>query len=88
MPIRKVHIINCKKASIRRTPWIPWHDKEIVGIQNGVDDSTTSVSKGSTIEIDPTSVCYDWSGRKFYKVNRPKGWIFEGCIDYKENLDG
>ena len=31
----KARIINCRRASIRRTPWIPLKDKDIVGIKEG-----------------------------------------------------
>lgn len=82
MAFVKVKIVNCKKASIRRHPWIPLLTKDVVDIKDGVDDNTNIVSIGSTIEIDPTEVCYDWTDRKFYRVKNPKGWIYEGCVDY------
>lgn len=84
MALRTVKIINCKSASIRRTPWIPLHDQEIVGIKKGQQIDDTTVKIGSSVTIDTNEIQYDWTGRKFYKVIRPNGWIYEGCIDYKE----
>jgi len=81
MASRRVTIVNCKSASIRQTPWIPWRDKEIAGIRDGPKIENNVVKMGSAIEIDPNETCYDWTGRKFYKSIRPKGWIYEGCID-------
>lgn len=86
MALRKVKIINCKEASIRRTPWNPLHDKDISGIRKGVSNNSNKVSIGSTIEIDTNEVSYNWQGRKFYKVKNPRGWIYEGCIDYREEV--
>lgn len=89
MAIRRVTIVNCKSASIRRKPWDPWHENDITGIRNGPKESNDSVKMGSSIEIDTDEISYSWSGRKFYKVVRPKGWIYEGCIDYEEeSVDG
>lgn len=82
MAIRTVKVINCKTASIRRTPWIPLHDQEIVGIRSGQQTDGTIVKMGSSLQINTKKTCYDWTGRKFYKVLNPEGWIYEGCIDY------
>lgn len=84
MALRTVKIVNCKSASIRRKPWIPLHDREIVGIKKGQQIDDTTVKIGSLVTIDTNEIQYDWTGRKFYKVTRPNGWIYEGCIDYKE----
>ena len=81
-------IIGCRVASIRRTPWIPLHDKEIVGIRDGPNSEDTSVSNGSIIDIDPEQICYDWTDKKFYKVRNPEGWIYEGVVDYGGDIDG
>ena len=81
MALRKVTIVNCRKASIRRTPWIPWHDKDLTGVRDGPSIVNGSVKMGDSIEIDTEQISYDWTGRKFYKVLHPKGWIYEGCID-------
>ena len=70
--VKVVTIVNCKKASIRKTPWIPLHEKEIVAEKKF----------GDSIEIDPSKICYDWKNRKFYKVVNSRGWIHEGVIDY------
>lgn len=80
----KTQIVNCKTASIRRTPWIPLHDKEIVGIRDGpkFENNNESIQNGSIIEIDPDQVCYDWTDKKFYKVRNPEGWIHDGVINY------
>lgn len=81
----KVRIVNCKKASIRRTPWIPLRNKDIVGIRDGPNQNNKQVEiidQGEQIEIDPDTVCYDWTDKKFYKVRSPEGWIYEGVIDY------
>lgn len=80
MGYTKVKIVNCKRASIRRTPWIPLRDKDIVGIKDASINSENTVNAGSTIEIDQDNICYDWTDRKFYKVKNPDGWIYEGCI--------
>ena len=80
MSFRPAQVVNCKKASIRRTPWIPLHDEEISGYMDGSSDDSKTVSSGKTIDIDTEEVVYDWTGRKFFKVKRPKGWIYEGCV--------
>ena len=50
MAYRRVKIVNCKTASIRRTPWIPLHDKEIVGIRDGpILEDNTIVKSGETV---------------------------------------
>lgn len=84
----RVRIANCKKASIRRTPWIPLHDEEIVGIRDGPNQKLDAVKTGDFIEIDVDHFCYDWTDRKFYKVRNPEGWIYEGCVDLGGNNDG
>ena len=86
----KTHIVGCRVASIRRTPWIPLHDTDIVGIRDGpkFDSNETLVQNGSVIEIDPEEICYDWTDRKFYKVRSPEGWIYEGVIDYGGDTNG
>lgn len=86
MASRRVTIVNCKSASIRQTPWIPWRDKEISGIRDGPKIEGDSIKMGSSIEIDTDDKCYDWKGRKFYKTKRPKGWIYEGCIDLGDGV--
>ena len=86
----QTHVVGCRVASIRRTPWIPLHDKEIVGIRDGpkFDSDDLVVQNGSVIEIDPEEICYDWTDRKFYKVRNPEGWIYEGVIDYGGDTNG
>lgn len=89
MAYKRVQIVNCKTASIRRTPWIPLHDKEIVGIRDGpVFQEDVIVKAGDTIEIDPEDDCYDWTDRKFYRVRNPRGWIYEGVINLEDDSDG
>ena len=46
MAFIKTKIVNCKKASIRRHPWIPLLTKDVVDIKDGVDDNTNVVSIG------------------------------------------
>ena len=65
-------IANCKTASIRRVPWITIFDHDIVGEK----------TVGETIEINPNSICYDRTDRKFYRTRNPKGWIHDGVIAY------
>lgn len=86
----KTSIVGCRSASIRRTPWIPLHDTEIVGIRDGpkMENDETNIQNGSVIEIDPEEICYDWTDKKFYKVRNPEGWIYEGVIDYGVNANG
>ena len=86
----KTHIVSCRTASIRRTPWIPLHDNEIVGIRDGprFNDEDMQIENGSVIDIDPDEICYDWTNRKFYKVRNPEGWIYEGVIDYGGDTSG
>lgn len=86
----QTHVIGCRVASIRRTPWIPLHDKEIVGIRDGpkFDADETLINNGESIDIDPDEICYDWTGKKFYKVRNPEGWIHEGVIDYGGDTNG
>lgn len=70
---RQVKIANCKTASIRRAPWIPSLDEDVVG----------EVRNGETVAVNIDDICYDWKDRKFYKVNQGalEGWIFEGVIN-------
>ncbi len=84
----RVSIANCRKASIRRAPWIPLCDEEIVGIRDGPSKIFDSVNAGDFIEIDIAEVSYDWKNRKFYKVRNPEGWIYEGCVDLGGSNDG
>ena len=84
---RVVKIINCKRASIRRKPWIPLIDEEIVGLREGPNENNTKLKSGKTIMIDDSQVSYDWKDRKFYKTLNPDGWIYAGCIDLGDELD-
>lgn len=89
MAYKRVTIVNCKTASIRRTPWIPLYDKEIVGIRDGpVYNDDSLVKAGESIEIDPDNICYDWKNRKFYKVRIPDGWVYEGVISLGDGDSG
>lgn len=88
MPYTPVTIANCRRASIRRTPWIPMRRKEIVGIRDGPLDKSNTAELGESIDVDLDDICYDWTGRKFYKVRNPVGWIYEGCIDIGGDSDG
>ena len=65
-------IANCRKASIRKFPWVTPFDKEIVGEKK----------RGDPIEIDTSKICYDWKDRKFYRTMNPEGWIHDGVIEY------
>lgn len=81
MAFTKARIVNCRRASIRKTPWIPLHSEEISGIRDGPVETEKTVLQGDLIEIDTAQICYDWTDRKFYKVRNPDGWIYEGCVD-------
>lgn len=72
MSFISVKIINCKKASIRKLPYIPEADECIVGEKN----------KNETIEINPNIISYDWTDKKFYRTRNPKGWILSELVDY------
>lgn len=63
-------IDNCKTASIRKRPWIPIFEEEVVG----------ELKRGSKIEVNLNDICYDWQDRKFYRTKKPDGWIHEGVI--------
>ena len=80
MALKKVKIVNCRRASIRKKPWVPLHSEEIVGIRDGPIETENTIKLGDTIEIDTDQATYDWTDRKFYKVRNPDGWIYEGCI--------
>lgn len=82
----KVRVVNCIKASIRKTPWIPLHDKDIVGVRDGPNSTTSEVKMGDILEVDLDNICYDWTGRKFYAVRLPRGWVYEGVIE--REVDG
>ena len=88
MKFVKTRIVNCKSASIRLAPWDAERDKEIVGIRDGPHDDSGKVKAGTSIDINPMDICYDWTGRKFYKVRNPDGWIYEGVIDYVGDNNG
>ena len=84
MAYTTARIINCKKASVRCTPWIPLRDTDIVGIRDGPIISNSvrnTVKNGDIVQIDLKRTCYDWTGRKFYKIRIPDGWIYEGVLD-------
>ena len=68
MSLAKVRIINCRRASIRKHPWIPLKEKDIVDTVDGSDAINDTVKKGSYITIDLDNICYDWKNRKFYKI--------------------
>lgn len=87
MAFKLVTITNCCRASIRRKPWIPTHSNEIVGIRDGPTYRDNTVKQGDSLEIDLENICYDWTGRKFYKVRNPDGWIYEGCVNIGDGVD-
>ena len=87
MAFIKAKIDNCNKASIRKAPWIPIHSKEIVGIRDGPIEKNNTFKQGESIEINIEDICYDWTGRKFYKVRNPEGWIYEGCVNIGDDVD-
>lgn len=70
----KTKITNCRTASIRKVPWIPAIDEEIV----------EELPNGASIDINPDNVTFDWKDRKFYRTKNPKGWIHEGVVEYEE----
>ena len=72
MALVQTKIANCRTASIRRTPWIPMLEEDVVGEKK----------RGEYIQIDTSEICYDWKDRKFYRTRHPKGWIHEGVIEY------
>lgn len=84
----RVPIANCKTALIRRAPWIPLEDEEIVGIRDGPKQKENTVKFGDYVEIDTDQICYSWTDRKFYKVKNPDGWIYEGCIIVGDDSNG
>lgn len=84
----RVPIANCKTASIRRTPWIPLRDADISGIRDGPTLTDDNVKLGDYVEVDVEQICYSWTDKKFYKVRNPEGWIYEGCINLGDDLDG
>lgn len=84
----QARIANCKTASIRRTPWIPLHSEEIVGIRDGPKEDQKTVRQGQYVEIDLDDICYDWTDRRFYKIRNPEGWIYEGVVDYGGDING
>jgi hypothetical protein len=89
MAWRKVQIVNCKSASVRQTPWIPLHDKEIVGIRDGPElKNNDTIKQGDTIDIDPDQFVYSWVDRKYYKTRDPDVWIYEGVVDFGGNQNG
>ena len=81
MGYTKVQITNCHLACIRKAPWNTEEELDIVGYKKGPRVNSKNSRAGDFIEIDPTDICYDWQGRKFYKVRAPEGWIYEGVIN-------
>ena len=80
MSFTKARIANCSKASIRKKPWDPNEDKELVGLKDGPLSAGTKIDQGDVVYVNLDDICYDWTGRKYYKVRRPEGWIPEGVI--------
>ena len=78
MSLTNATIVNCKRASIRKAPWITPFAEDIV----------ETMEQGRSIAIDQNEIAYDWTGRKFYKVPKFKGWIYDGCIDLGDDTDG
>lgn len=72
MPYVAAKITNCKTASIRKCPWIPYFNEHVVGV----------ISNGDVIDIDVNNVCYDWVDRKYYKTRNPNGWIHDGVVEF------
>lgn len=88
MGYKRVQIANCHLACIRKAPWNTEEELDIVGYKKGPRHNSTINRSGEFIDIDPTDVCYDWQGRKFYKVRSPEGWIYEGVIDFGGDVNG
>lgn len=88
MAYKRVQIANCHLACIRKAPWNTMEELDIVGYKKGPRYNSVFNRSGEFIEIDPDDVCYDWLGRKFYKVRSPKGWIYEGVIDFEGGVNG
>lgn len=78
MSLTNATIANCKRASIRKAPWITPFAEDIV----------ETIEQGKIVAIDQNDFAYDWTGRKFYKVPKFKGWIHDGCIDLGDDTDG
>lgn len=68
-----------KRVSIRKCPWDPWKDQEIV---------RSDLKPGDPIRIDQDSFVFDWRGGKYYEVydfylpNNHVGYINVEAIEY------
>ena len=69
----RTRIANCRTASVKKAPWIPIEEDEVVGEK----------CRGDPVDIDPDTFVYDWEGDLFYKIKDPDGWINKGCVEYE-----
>lgn len=78
MAFEKVKVINCKRAAIRQDPW---DIKDSNDSDASFESTAEEVKGGDTIEVDFAVSCYSWIDRRYYKVKKPDGWIYEGCVE-------
>lgn len=72
----KATVINCKKLSLRKHPWITPDDEAI----------ETDIKAGTEVEVDTNDVVYNWQGRNYYKVklaNGVEGYAPFGALSLK-----
>jgi hypothetical protein len=72
----KARVVNCKELGIRKTPWIPQDKPEII----------TTIPQGEIVEVKSLAKVYDWTGRRFYRIETQTGIEGYGIVDALEFL--
>lgn len=72
----KAKVVNCKKLGIRKAPWIPEEDPEIVAV----------IPKGEVVTIKSFREVYDWTGKRFYKIETESGVEGYAIVDVLKAL--
>ena len=76
--MRKAKVINCHELSIRRAPWYPELDEEVV----------CTVKAGESVKVLETdNLYYGWTGRAYYLVESPNGnngYALKDCLEFED----
>lgn len=71
----KAKVINCHELGVRRAPWYPELDNEVVEV----------IQAGESIEVlEPDHLYYGWTGRAYYHVLTAKGlagYALKDCLE-------
>lgn len=67
-------VINCKRLSIRKHPWVTPYAEDVIG----------TVKAGDTLQVDTDDKVYSWDDKEFYKVDfgSNSGYAIKDCLDF------